>query len=85
MDRVSININLPDYGHFSPEELTNKLRCFAMELISQREKSQDTPPFQYTAEDVDRLLTNRMQNIENGTAEFVSHEEVKARIKALMA
>ena len=56
-----------------------------MELISQREKSQDTPPCQYTAEDVDRLLTNRMQNIENGTAEFVSHEEVKARIKALMA
>jgi hypothetical protein len=85
MNGVSININLPDYGHFSPEELTTKVRRFAMELISQREKSQDTPPCQYTTDDVDQLLTNRMQEIENGTAEFVSHEEVKAHIKALMA
>ena len=38
MNGVSININLPDYGHFSPEELTRKVKCFAMELVGQSEK-----------------------------------------------
>jgi len=85
MHGVSININLPNYGNFSPEELTRKVRCFAMELVSQKEQSSTTPPCCYTEEEVEKLLAERMQSIEDGTAEMVSHDEVKARIKAILA
>ncbi len=85
MDGVSININLPDYGHFSPEELTRKVKCFAMELVGQSEKKQTTSPCCYSEAEVEKLLNERMKCIDDGTAEFVSHEEVKARIKAMMA
>lgn len=85
MDGVSININLPNYGHFSQEELTDKVRRFAMELISQKEKKQEAQSCHYTTKEVEQLLDKRMKNIEDGTAEFVSHDEVKARVKALMA
>ena len=84
MDGVSININLPNYGHFSPEELTDKVRRFAMELISQ-EKKQEAQSCHYTAKEVEQLLDKRMKNIEDGTAELVSHDEVKARVKALIS
>ena len=80
MHGVSININLPTYGNFSPEELTRKVRHFALELVLQKESNADTPPCCYTEEEVERLLNERMQSIENGTAEFVSHDEVKARL-----
>ena len=85
MHGVSININLPTYGNFSPEELTRKVRCFAMELVSPKEKDVTTPPCCYTEEEVERLLAERMQSIADGTAEMIPHEEVKARIKAMMA
>ena len=85
MHGVSININLPTYGNFSPEELTRKVRNFAMELVLQKESNADTPPCCYTEEEVERLLNERLQSIENGTAEFVAHDEVKARIKAMLA
>lgn len=84
MHGVSININLPTYGNFSPEELTRKVRRFAMELVSPKEKNV-TPPCCYTKEEVEKLLNERLQSIEDGTAEFVSHDEVKARIKAMLA
>lgn len=84
MYEVSININLPTYGTFSPEELTRKVRRFAMELVSPKETTAE-PPCCYTEEEVERLLAERMQSIADGTAEMVSHDEVKARIKALMA
>ncbi len=83
MRGVSININLPTYGNFSPEELTRKVRRFAIELVSPKERN--TAPCCYTEEEVERLLNERMQSIEDGTAEFVSHDEVKARIKAMLA
>lgn len=85
MNGVSININLPDYGHFSPEELTRKVKSFAMELVGQSEKKQTTSPCCYSEAEVEKLLNERMKCIDDGTAEFVSHEEVKARIKAMMA
>ena len=85
MQGVSININLPSYGRFSPEELTRKVRCFAMELVSPKGKGTIQPPCCYTEEEVERLLAERMQSIADGTAELVSQDEVKARIKALMA
>lgn len=85
MHGVSININLPSYGHFSPEELTRKVRCFAMELVSPKEKGTIQSPCCYTEEEVERLLAERMQSIADGTAEMVSHDEVKARIKAILA
>ena len=85
MNGVTININLPDYGHFSPEELTRKVKRFAMELVVQSEKEQAVTPCRYSEAEVEKLLNERMNAIENGTAEFVSHEEVKARIKAMMA
>lgn len=85
MRGVSININLPSCGNFSPEELTRKVRRFAIELVSPKENNTDTLPCCYTEEEVERLLNERMQSIEDGTAEFVSHDEVKARIKAILA
>lgn len=84
MHGVSININLPTCGNFSPEELTRKVRRFAMELVSPQKSDTATPPCCYTEEEIERLLNERMQSIENGTAELVSNDEVKARIKALM-
>ena len=33
MHGVSISTNLPAYGNFSPEELSRKVRRFAMELV----------------------------------------------------
>lgn len=84
MHGVSININLPTYGNFSPEELIRKVRRFAMELVSAKETTTE-PPCCYTAEEVERLLVERMQSIADGTAEMVSHDEVKARIKAMLA
>ena len=85
MHGVSININLPTCGSFSPEELTRKVRRFDMELVSSKESNDATPPCCYTEEEVERLLNERMQSIEDGTAEFVSHNEVKARIKEMLA
>ncbi len=85
MHGVSININLPTYGGFSPEELTRKVRRFALELVSPKERNNAYPPCNYTVEEVERLLNERMQSIEDGTAEFVSHDEVKARIKVMLA
>lgn len=84
MHGVSININLPTYGNFSPEELTRKVRCFAMELVSPKEKA-TTPPCCFTEEEVEKLIAERMQSIDDGTAELVSNDEVKARIKAILA
>jgi hypothetical protein len=85
MHGVSININLPTYGNFSPEELTQKVRRFAMELVLPKEKNTSTPPCCYTEEEVEKLLAERMQSIADGTAEMVPHDEVKARIKAMLA
>ena len=85
MHGVSININLPTSGNFSPEELTRKVKQFALELVTPKEKDFTTPPCCYTEEEVEKLLAERMQSIEDGTAEFVSHDEVKARIKAMLA
>ena len=85
MRGVSININLPNYGNYSPEELTRKVRRFAMELVSPKERNTATQPCCYTEEEVENLLNERMQSIEDGTVEFVSHDEVKARIKAMLA
>ena len=84
MHGVSININLPSYGNFSPEELTRKVRRFAMELVSPKETTAE-PPCCYTEEEVEKLIAERMQSIEDGTAELVSNDEVKARIKAILA
>lgn len=84
MHGVSIKINLPSYGNFSPEELTRKVRCFAMELVSQKEKT-TAPPCCYTEEEVEKLIAERIQSIEDDTAELVSNDEVKAHIKAIMA
>lgn len=85
MHGVSININLPSYGQFSQEELTRKVRRFAMELVSTEKKDTTIAPCSYTEEEIERLLLERMQSIEDGTAEFISHDEVKARIKAILA
>lgn len=85
MYEVSINIDLPTCGNFSPEELTRKVRRFALELVSPKEKNAAAPPCCYTEEEVEKLLAERMQSIANGTAEMVSHNEVKARIKAMLA
>ncbi len=85
MNGVSININLPNYGNFSPEELTRKVRQFAMELVTPKEKDTTTPPCCYTEEEAERLLAERLQSIADDTAEKVSHDEAKARIKAMMA
>ena len=84
MHGVSININLPSYGTFSPEELTRKVRRFALELVSPKETTAELPCC-YTEEEVEKLIAERMQSIENGTAELVSNDEVKARIKAILA
>ena len=83
MHGVSININLPSYGNFSPEELTRKVRRFAMELVSPKETA--TEPCCYTEEEVEKLIAERMKSIDDGTAELVSNDEVKARIKAILA
>lgn len=45
--------------------------------------SKDLPICCYAEKEVDVLLNGRMQSVENGTAEFVSHKEAKAHIKAL--
>ena len=39
----------------------------------------------YTESEVEKLLAARMQSIADNTAEMVSHDEVKTRIKALIA
>ena len=85
MHGVTININLPTYGNFTPEELTRKVRLFALELVSQQENPVATPPCCYSDEELETLLNQRMQSIENGTAELISHNEVKARIKAMLS
>ena len=85
MHGVSININLPSFGGFTPEELTRKVECFALGLVEPKERNSTVPPCCYTEEEVERLLAERMQSIADGTAELVPHDEVKARIKALMA
>ena len=86
MHGVYININLPTCGNFTTEELTRKVRRFAMELVSAEKTIPTTvPPCCYTEEEVERLLNERMKSIEDGTAELVSHDEVKARIKAILA
>ena len=85
MHGVSININLPSFGGFTPEELTRKVECFALGLVEPKERNSTVPPCCYTEEEVERLLAERMQSIADGTAELVSHDEVKARIKAMLA
>ena len=82
---VSININLPSFGNFTPEELTRKVECFALGLVEPKERDLTVPPCCYTEEEVERLLSERMQKIADGTAELVAHDEVKARIKAMLA
>ena len=52
---------------------------------SPKERNSVIPPYCYTEEEVENLLNERMQSIEDGTAEYVSHDEVKARIKAMLA
>lgn len=49
------------------------------------ERNSEIPPCCYNEEEVERLLNERMQSIKDETAEFVSHDEVKARIKAMLA
>lgn len=49
-----------------------------------KERKSVIPPCCYTEEEVDWLLNERMQSIEDETAEFVSHDEVKACIKAML-
>ena len=85
MHGVSININLPSFGGFTPEELTRKVERFALGLVEPKERTSTVPPCCYTEEEVERLLSERTQKIADGTAELVAHDEVKARIKALMA
>ena len=84
MHGVSININLPSYGNFSPEELTRKVRHFALELVSSKETTTE-PPCCYDEEEVEKLIAERMQSIDDGIAELVSNDEVKAHIKAILA
>ena len=62
----------------------------ASDALRRRDKQHRLPfattlPCCYTEEEVERLINERMQSIEDGTAEFVSHDEVKARIKAMLA
>lgn len=52
---------------------------------SPKEKNSAIPPCCYNEEEVERLLNERMQSNKDETAEFVSHDEVKARIKAMLA
>ena len=85
MNGVSININLPSFGNFTPEELTRKVECFALRLVEPKERDSTIPPCCYTEEEVERLLSERIQKIADGTAELVAHDEVKARIKAMLA
>ncbi|MBQ2543137.1 MAG: hypothetical protein II554_07270 [Bacteroidales bacterium] len=53
--------------------------------MDKAKKKQVTSPCCYSEAEVEKLLNERMKCIDDGTAEFVSHEEVKARIKAMMA
>ena len=55
-----------------------------MELNSTKEKTTTTSCC-YTEEEVEKLIAERMQSIKDGTAELVSNDEVKARIKAISA
>lgn len=50
-----------------------------------KERKSAIPPCCYTEEEVERLLNERMQSIKDETAEFVSHDEVKTRIKEMLA
>ena len=84
MQGLSSNINTPTCGSFLPEELTRKVRRFAMELVLPQKRDVTTPPCCYSEEEVEMLLNERMQSIEDGSAEFISHDEVKARIKAML-
>lgn len=52
---------------------------------SSEERKSAIPPCCYNEEEVDWLLNERMQSIKDETAEFVSHDEVKARIKEMLA
>lgn len=52
---------------------------------SPKERNSAIPPYSYTEEEVEKLLNERMQSIEDETADFVSHDEVKARIKEMLA
>ena len=69
---------------FSPSELTRKVMHFAMELVSPKETTTD-PPCCYTEEEMEKLIAERMQSIEDDTAELASNDEVKAHIKAILA
>lgn len=52
---------------------------------SPKERKSAIPPCCYTEEEVELLLNERMKNMADGTTEFVSHDEVKGRIKAMLA
>ena len=52
---------------------------------SSEERKSAIQPCYYTDEEVEKLLSERMQSIEDDIAEFVSHDEVKARIKEMLA
>lgn len=50
-----------------------------------KERNSAMPPCCYTEEEVELLLNERMQNMADETTEFVSHDEVKGRIKAMLS
>jgi len=54
-------------------------------VASPKERNSAIPPCCHTEEEVENLLSERMQSIEDDIAEFVLHDEVKARIKEMLA
>lgn len=81
MNSVSININLPNCGSYSKEELTSMLQRFALYIIRPKEKE---APCCYTDEEIKAIIAARLDSFESGEAELISNEEVFAQARMLL-
>lgn len=81
MNSVSINIDLPDCGNYSEEELKGILQRFAMYMI--RPKTEEIPCC-YTEEEVRRLLAQRLREVDEGTAVLIDNDDVFAEAELLL-
>ncbi len=70
MNSVNLNISLPSYGTFSPEELSELVRRFALRLVSPRSDSAQT------VKEEERELDRRMDAYERGEMHTIPQEEV---------
>lgn len=70
MNSVNLNISLPSYGTFSPEELSELVRRFALRLVTPKNSAEQL------AKEEERELDRRMDAYEHGEMTTIPQDKV---------